>query len=300
MQGNNEGALRRAVLVAKAACASVGKKVSAGAVGTALALMLSLGGCSQSHTDLPDLDGDGYDRSVDCNDEDASIHPGAAEPECSDGIDQDCDGVDGNPDIICNWIPIDRDGDGFHEGMDCDDTDPATYPGAPEDCCEGIDRNCDGVADMCTNCFPDGWDEDGDGYFTGGWSTPPDEQDCDDTNPQVNPGAAEICYDGIDNDCTGAEDDSPECAVVNPVPDADGDGYTFDVDCDDSNPWVNPGVELDCGDGLDNDCDGVADEDAADDECMWFMNGMLDADALEAEDDAPVLLPGEGEGETFA
>ncbi len=88
--------------------------------------------------------------------------------------------------------------------------------------------------------------------------------------------------------------------VINPIPDADGDGYTFDVDCDDNNSWVNPGIEFDCVDGLDNDCDGVADEDAEADECLWFMNGMLDVDALEAEDDAPVLLPGEGEGDTFA
>jgi hypothetical protein len=299
MHGTKNGALGRAVLVAKAACASVGKTVSAGAVGTALALMLSLGGCSQSHTNLPDLDGDGYDRSVDCNDEDASIHPGADEGECPDGVDQDCDGSDGDPDIICNFFPVDRDGDGYEEGVDCDDNDPATYPGAPEDCCEGIDRNCDGVADMCTNCFPEGWDEDGDGYYTGGWA-PEGEQDCDDTNPDVNPGAEEICFDGLDNDCSGAEDDSDECAVINPIPDADGDGFTVDVDCDDNNAWVNPGIELDCGDGLDNDCDDVADEDAADDECMWFMNGMLDVDALEAEDDAPVLLPGEGEGDSFA
>ncbi|MBO6934728.1 MAG: putative metal-binding motif-containing protein [Deltaproteobacteria bacterium] len=298
MHGTKSGALGRAVLVAKAACASVGKRVSAGAVGTALAVMLSLGGCSQSHTNLPDLDGDGYDRGVDCNDDDPSIHPGVSEGECPDGIDQDCDGHDGNPDIICNFFPIDNDGDGWVEGDDCDDTDPNTYPGAPEDCCEGIDRNCDGFADMCTNCFPEAVDADGDGYYDSGWVD--GEIDCDDTNPDVNPGAEEICYDGLDNDCSGGIDDGVECPIINPIPDADGDGYTIDVDCDDSNPFVNPGIEFDCVDSLDNDCDGVADEDAEADECLWFMNGMLDVDALEAEDDAPVLLPGEGEGDTFA
>ncbi len=42
-----------------------------------------------------DQDGDGYLEGDDCDDSDASIHPGADDPE-GDGIDQNCDGVDGN------------------------------------------------------------------------------------------------------------------------------------------------------------------------------------------------------------
>jgi hypothetical protein len=46
--------------------------------------------------------------------------------------------------------------------------------------------------------------------------------------------------------------------------DADGDGYDDEVcggtDCDDSNPFVNPGVAEVCGDGIDNNCDGSIDE----------------------------------------
>jgi hypothetical protein len=42
-----------------------------------------------------DLDGDGYPASVDCNDRDATIHPGAMEEQCFlDGIDSNCDGWD--------------------------------------------------------------------------------------------------------------------------------------------------------------------------------------------------------------
>ena len=52
------------------------------------------------------------------------------------------------------------------------------------------------------------WDIDGDGYddeACGG-------DDCDDSAPEVNPGAEEICDDGIDNDCNDLVDlDDPVC-----------------------------------------------------------------------------------------
>src|SRR5690606_12223600 len=42
--------------------------------------------------------------------------------------------------------------------------------------------------------------------------------DCDDENDTVYPGATEICYDGLDNDCNGTIDDgcTPIVTVVQP------------------------------------------------------------------------------------
>ena len=44
--------------------------------------------------DQMDLDGDGHFAVDDCDDQDAAVHPGADDPT-TDGVDQNCDGVDG-------------------------------------------------------------------------------------------------------------------------------------------------------------------------------------------------------------
>jgi hypothetical protein len=43
------------------------------------------------------------------------------------------------------------------------------------------------------------WDNDGDGYT-------PEDGDCDDNNPDVNPGAREVAGDGVDSNCNGEDD----------------------------------------------------------------------------------------------
>ena len=109
-------------------------------------------------------------------------------------------------------------------------------------------------------------DRDGDGYRRiecGG-------TDCCDTGdegsmgctaanaPGIHPGASEICGDGIDQDCDGADlSCNTPCDVV---PDRDADGHIAiecgGDDCDDTNPTIYPGAPEICGDGIDQNCDG--------------------------------------------
>jgi hypothetical protein len=81
-----------------------------------------------------------------------------------------------------------------------------------------------------------------------------------DCQGQVVP-AAEVCNDGVDNNCNGMTDENI---------DADGDGWTTCAGdcCDDpsvcGNPaGVNPGAYDVPGDGVDNDCDGTIDNPPA-------------------------------------
>lgn len=162
--------------------------------------------------------------------------------------------------------------------------------------CDGLDNNCDGLADNTR------LDQDGDGSnFC---------DDCDDSDATIFPGAEEVC-DGLDNDCDlatvadetcdcidGATEffgiDEGECSqgekecvngewsvvyngvlpameicnsldddcngTIDDVADVDGDGVTeCENDCNDRDPLVGPQITETC-DGVDNNCDGLTDE----------------------------------------
>ena len=183
------------------------------------------------------------------------------------------------------------------DSSDCDDAEATAYPGADE-ICDGLDNDCDGLVDD-DDALASGegsvWytDADGDGYgdptgFTIHVCTQPsgtvsDDTDCDDGEATVQPGADEIC-DGLDNDCDGLVDDDDSLASGEGsvwYTDADADGYgdpmgfttstcvhpsgtvADDTDCDDSDAGINPGAAEICGDGVDDDCSGVADDGCA-------------------------------------
>jgi len=122
------------------------------------------------------------------------------------------------PDDLPSNPDHDHDGDGFVEspaaasGGDCDDGDASVFPGAQETCDE-LDQDCDGRVDEealdASTLF---LDEDQDGHGTDATTVQACQVaqgyaelagDCDDDDGDVNPDAAEICEDGVDNDCDG-------------------------------------------------------------------------------------------------
>jgi hypothetical protein len=82
---------------------------------------------------------------------------------------------------------------------------------------------------------------------------------------------------------TAATATTTETGEEAPV-DADKDGYTSDVDCDDTDGTINPGAKEIC-DGIDNDCTGAADEE-------WDEDGDGTAGcAGDCDDTNPYLSP---------
>lgn len=129
-------------------------------------------------------------------------------------------------------------------------------------------------------------DVDGDGYASersGG-------TDCDDTTAAAWPGAEEVWYDGIDNDCLGGDDD-----------DQDGDGVAVDRDCDDTNPDVTAATD-EVWNGVDDDCDGVVDDVSADDlGDVWIAGNIaeLGTGAMAAWYDTRGLFAADGDTSTL-
>ena len=209
----------------------------------------------------------------------------------------DLDGDDAPDLVVLTWasdaltvllqatVCVDMDEDGYgvqntdlcpYPDLDCDDEDPDVNPGTAEICGNSIDDDCDGLTDYddpdC--CFP------------------------------------EVCDNLIDDDCDGLVDsEDPDC----PCADGDGDGYgdpvnpvcTYpELDCDDTDPAVNPGASEVCDNGLDDDCDGLTDHE--DDDCPCLdgdgdgygnpVNANCTYPEPDCDDTDPDIHPGATEG----
>lgn len=176
---------------------------------------------------------------LDCDDENAAIHPDA--DEICDGIDNDCNGMidDGAPGDNTFYPDTDMDGYGdindpgimsctapegyVDNNLDCNDDEESINPGAPE-ICNGIDDDCDADVDdndedlVSENLYYvdsdfDGYGDVNDESPVTGCSPPPgtadNNLDCDDNDPDINPDSDEICGNEIDDNCNMQTDEMP-------------------------------------------------------------------------------------------
>lgn len=255
-----------------------------------------------------DNDGDGFDNGVDCDPDDGTIHPRADEI-WYDGVDQNCDGAN----------DFDADNDGYvaaeYEaqqlesvpeadrlpGGDCCDSNDNVSPIQPDPSYDGVDQDCDGADDF---------DADGDGHasatdrteatrvpdavcdtalfpWTGGDDCYDSDQDLSEgfQNPanldaaEVYSGAAEIWYDGTNQDCDACDDYDQDCDGYRAEGQPQGD------DCDDLDAAVHPEQPETWYNGVDEDCDGADDYDQDGD---GFIGGI---DGPDCNDEDPAITP---------
>jgi hypothetical protein len=221
-----------------------------------------------------DQDEDGYGTNnstfcdssgLDCNDNNASIHPKAA--ETCNNIDDDCDTA----------------------------IDESLARGCVEGQCNGTQACSAGIWGTCMNliCIVNltCTDVDGDGFGTNAPNNCDNSQpDCNDDNASIHPGATETC-NNVDDDCDGTKDESLSrsctegqcngtqacsvgiwgtctnliCSSNLSCIDADKDGYGTNapnnctsgpIDCNDADSAIHPGATDIPGNGIDEDCVG--------------------------------------------
>jgi MYXO-CTERM domain-containing protein len=262
---------------------------------------------------------------LDCNDNDAAIKPGVAEIT-GDGVDQNCDVAetcwddadnDNDRHATNTRASADSDCNDANESLtaavvDCDDNDAQRASGNTETVGNEKDNNCDNQ-ELC-------WaDADNDNTRHASNTVVSADQDCQDNNEAPTsflldcddndntafPGNTEITGNNNDNNCDGIE----ICYA-----DADNDNYrhptntvssttdedcldsfegqaTDGQDCDDNRALTNPGANDVCGNGIDDDCDGVGDNgfpsflDDDGDGLLYALEQTLGTDDCDSDSD---------------
>ncbi|MEC7983585.1 MAG: putative metal-binding motif-containing protein, partial [Myxococcota bacterium] len=254
-------------------------------------------------TDCNDGDDDAYPGATEyCDGEDNDCDGDIDESDAADSQTwyTDDDG-DGYGDLSASTQSCEAPDSGVLNSDDCDDTSNVINPEADE-ICDGEDNDCDGATDEADAIDESTWYEDSDGDGFGAASTlviacnapfghVADDTDCDDGNSTINPDADEVC-DGDDNNCDGLIDDATATDSTTWYVDYDGDGYGSDTitmiacdqpssfidnndDCDDTNSSVYLASTEVC-DGVDNDCNGVIDDDTILTHNDWYEDADSD------------------------
>ena len=196
--------------------------------------------CDEESVD-DDLDGDGFGIETDCDDNDKDIHPGATEVcdtvdnNCNDEIDEagsqgeetwyaDSDN-DGYGDPNNSIVSCEEPTSGYvSDSQDCNDGDSLANPDGTETCATAYDDNCDGETNEadsveCIDYYID-TDNDGYGISSSACLCEPDatytalqDQDCNDSDPDISPAGIEEIDDGLDGDCNG-DNDAFELSLV--------------------------------------------------------------------------------------
>ena len=173
---------------------------------------------------------------------------------CENGYCEPKDEPDGGPpDGGDNCIDEDQDGYGVNcpAGPDCDDSNRAVNPTAPEACYDGVDNDCDGQTDEadcgCTQgdrraCYTGPVDTNAIGICRPGIAVCGDNREYGPCQGEVVP-ADELC-DGVDQNCDGQVDEG----LLNR--------------CGQCAPPDEQLVEI-CGNGMDDDCNGQMDENCS-------------------------------------
>ena len=236
------------------------------------------------------------DPATDCNDADATVHPGATEV-VGDSINQTCDGtetcyVDSDSDNYRNTTgttvsSADTDCTDAGEGLatepatDCNDASATVHPGATETVGNGVDEDCSGGETCYVDVDNDNFrtttgstvaSADADCTDSGEAVSTDPATDCNDANSAIKPGATELTGDSVDQNCDGAEtcfvdvdnDNYRTIVTTTTVASVDtdctdsGEAVATDpsTDCNDANASINPGAGEAIGDGVDQDCSG--------------------------------------------